>query len=135
MRALSIDLDDFRCFHANATPNKDLMAFKLARKFVDVWGFDEGDSSFVFDMAPDEIARFESGVTPDAPNFDRRTRVSLVLGIHKALSILFIQHVHRVQWIHNPNAAFAGYTPKEIMCSGAQMGLHDIRKYLDAARQ
>lgn len=133
--ALSVNLDRFRHFHTNATPTKDFTAFKIARKLVELWGFDDDDSSTVFDMTADEIERFESAVTPDALNFDRRTRVSLILGIHKALSILFIHHEHKIQWIYNPNAAFSGYSTKAIMCSGAQMGSHDIRKYLDIARR
>ena len=62
-------------------------------------------------------------------------RLSYILGIYKALHILFPDST-TVQWLKNPNSAplFNGQAPLEYMLSGQLVALADVRRYLDAAR-
>lgn len=72
-----------------------------------------------------------------AGNLSRDTldRISYVLGIYKALHILFSERSAR-DWLRNPNLAplFAGKSPLEYLLTGQLVALADVRRYLDWAR-
>ncbi len=63
-------------------------------------------------------------------------RISAVLGIHQALSILFKDEREAVAWLRRPHAAtvFAGSPPINWIVSGLQDGLMTVRRFLDGAR-
>lgn len=65
---------------------------------------------------------------------DTMTRLSLILGIHKALRILYADHAVGDDWINRPNAAFGGATAKDRVCAGEIMDLAYVRDYLDGVR-
>jgi uncharacterized protein (DUF2384 family) len=67
---------------------------------------------------------------------DVLTRISAVLGIHKALQILYLTPQEGVQWLRTPNRAllFDGQRPMDLITSGTQDGLLQVRRYLDAQR-
>ena len=62
-------------------------------------------------------------------------RLSYILGIYKALHILFSERT-ALEWLRNPNAAplFSGRSPMDYMLSGQLVALADVRRYLDLAR-
>ncbi len=66
---------------------------------------------------------------------DTLDRISYLLGIYKALHILFPEHSVQ-EWLRNPNAAplFGGQSPLDYMLGGSLIALADVRRYLDAAR-
>lgn len=66
---------------------------------------------------------------------DTLDRLSYVLGIYKALHILFSDDT-AAQWLRNPNAdpLFNGNAPLQYMLSGQLVALADVRRYLDWAR-
>jgi len=63
-------------------------------------------------------------------------RISYVLGIYKALQILFPDAQHADQWIAKPNSAelFGGGSALERMLGGNVSDLYVVRQYLDAQR-
>jgi Protein of unknown function (DUF2384) len=61
-------------------------------------------------------------------------RVSYVLGIYKALHILFQDSTQADQWIRKPNDAFAGQSALARMLAGNVSDLHQVRSYLDHVR-
>jgi uncharacterized protein (DUF2384 family) len=63
-------------------------------------------------------------------------RISAVLGIHKALGILFESEADAVAWLRGPHQAplFGGRAPIDLVVSGTQDGLLAVRRFLDAAR-
>jgi hypothetical protein len=67
---------------------------------------------------------------------DTLTRISAVLGIHKALRILFATEAEGAAWLRRPNAAlpFGGQPPITLITAGSQDGLMQVRRFLDAAR-
>lgn len=71
-----------------------------------------------------------------ALSFDMLSRISLVLGIYKALHILYPQAELADQWIklRNANPAFAGKPPLDLMIDGGMDGLHQVRRLLDGRR-
>jgi hypothetical protein len=66
---------------------------------------------------------------------DRLTRVSLVVGIFKALGLLYSDALAD-RWIHLPNTnrIFGGTTPLAYMLKGGVPALHTVRRLLDARR-
>jgi|TARA_B100000519_G_C14259916_1_gene447127 hypothetical protein len=67
---------------------------------------------------------------------DTLWRISNVLGIHKALTILFIHDAEAMTWftgVHN-GLPFVGQSPLELMLNGAPDDLSSVRRYLDAWR-
>jgi hypothetical protein len=66
---------------------------------------------------------------------DRLTRVSYLIGIFKALGILYSE-AHADAWIHQPNTnpIFAGQTPLAYMIAGGLPAMQTVRRLLDARR-
>ncbi len=66
---------------------------------------------------------------------DTLDRLSYLLGIYKALHILFSDDA-AAQWLRNPNAdpLFGGLSPLQYLLSGQLVALADVRRYLDWAR-
>jgi hypothetical protein len=67
---------------------------------------------------------------------DTLERISYVLGIFKALAILFPQPDRADAWLRSPNDAptFGGRTALNRMLSGNVADLYVVRQYLDAQR-
>lgn len=66
---------------------------------------------------------------------DRLTRISYLIGIFKALNILYSEALAD-QWIRRPNdnPIFAGRTPLTYMTRGGQPAMQTVRRLLDARR-
>ena len=66
---------------------------------------------------------------------DRLTRVSLVVGIFKALGLLYSDALAD-RWVHLPNTnrLFGGATPLAYMVKGGLPAIHTVRRLLDARR-
>jgi hypothetical protein len=67
---------------------------------------------------------------------DTLERISYLLGIYKALQILFPDPAQADAWLHKPNqsALFGGHSAMERMLSGNVSDLYVVRQYLDAQR-
>lgn len=67
---------------------------------------------------------------------DTLERISYLLGIFKALAILFPQADRADEWLRKPNSApvFGGKSALERMLSGNVADLFTVRQYLDAQR-
>ncbi|MDR3439426.1 antitoxin Xre/MbcA/ParS toxin-binding domain-containing protein [Telmatospirillum sp.] len=67
---------------------------------------------------------------------DTLVRISAVLGIYKALQILFGNEGGDVGWLKGPNngITFGGQSPLALLASGTQDGIMLVRRYLDAWR-
>lgn len=63
-------------------------------------------------------------------------RISYLLGIYKALHILFADDRQADGWVNRPNAAplFGGGTALQRMLGGQVADLYVVRQYLDAQR-
>lgn len=65
---------------------------------------------------------------------DTLERVSYVLGIYKALQILFPHSNQADEWVRKPNDAFGGRSALDRMTAGNISDLHAVRAYLDYVR-
>jgi len=131
--AFTFDLAQFRAAHDQATLEDDKVGFKTAVNILELWKFTDTEKAIVLgDFSGATFRRVKGGNLARKLTIDRRTRVSLILGIHKALRTMFIQEKHRLEWINNKNRTFNDHSPKELMLSGSLVGLHEIRRYLDS---
>ena len=67
---------------------------------------------------------------------DTLLRISAILGIHKDLRILFGDRQRGAQWLRTNNTAplFGGQRPIDLITSGTQMGIFEVRRFLDSWR-
>ena len=67
---------------------------------------------------------------------DQLDRISYLLGIYKALHVLFTRPEQADSWIRRPNDAppFGGKPAAELMFGGRMDGLMRVRRHLDGAR-
>lgn len=73
---------------------------------------------------------------PLALPLDTLLRISAMLGIYKALTILFEDESLALVWLKGPHQGtlFAGASPMTYMLEGGHDGLMSVRRYLDAWR-
>lgn len=69
-------------------------------------------------------------------SFDTLTRLSLVLGIYKALQVLYPEPAFADRWVRMPNShpLFGGRPPIAFMVDGSLDALFHVRRLLDARR-
>jgi uncharacterized protein (DUF2384 family) len=65
---------------------------------------------------------------------DTLERISYVLGIYKALTLLFPNPEQAHAWMRKPNAAFGGRSALDYALGGKVVDLANVRAYLDAVR-
>jgi hypothetical protein len=65
---------------------------------------------------------------------DLVTRISYVLGIFKALEVIYQRPEHADRWVAQPNLAFGGQSALERMMGGQITDLAMVRDYLDSVR-
>ena len=65
---------------------------------------------------------------------DGRARLSNLMGIHKALRIIFSEATRGYAWIRAANDAFGGASALDVMLGGELTDIMRVRRYLDAER-
>jgi len=67
---------------------------------------------------------------------DQLERISLVLGIHKGLKLLFADEASASRWLTSPNRdlPFGGQSPLQRALKGSIDDLYAVRRYIDAWR-
>ena len=79
--------------------------------------------------------KYKSG-EPGVLSFDTLTRISLVLGIYKALQLLYPEPAFADRWVRMPNAnpLFGGHPPVAFIAENGLDGLFQVRRLLDGRR-
>lgn len=69
-------------------------------------------------------------------SYDTLIRISLVVGIYKALHILYPERAFADRWLRLPNshALFGGRSALDLMLEGGIDGLYKVRRLLDGRR-
>ncbi len=113
---------------------------RLARLVValfDRWGLSTADQAALLGLSPGSratLARYRRG-EPLADQADLISRAGHLLGIHKALRILFPHDRDLAyRWVTTPNRRFDHHTPLEIMRRYGYEGILAVRRYLDFER-
>ena len=136
-RSDALDASRFSAANRRRLSGPGLRAFHA---IAELWDLTEEERLLVLGMPSrstyygwTKAAREHGEITLSA---DTLTRVSAVLGIHKALQILFPAERDGLDWLHGPHGAplFGGQPPIALVVGGTQDGLMAVRRFLDAAR-
>jgi uncharacterized protein (DUF2384 family) len=65
---------------------------------------------------------------------DLAARLSNLMGIHKALRLLFSNTQRGYDWIKRPNEVFGDHSALDVMLAGQLTDLMRVRHFLDASR-
>jgi len=129
---------------SDSSPDIDLRARasreRLARMVVallDHWKLAPNDQALLLGLSAQSrssIARYRRG-EPLADSADLLARAGHLLGIHKALRILFPHDRDLAyRWVTTPNRRFADATPLDVMKRHGYEGMLAVRRYLDFER-
>lgn len=115
------------------------MSGPAMRTFLNVaaaWELSNDEQRALLGWPPEStFFKYKSGQVGTLP-FDMLMRISLVLGIFKALRILFPERHLADRWIKLPNSnpLFGGRPAIALMADGGMDGLYHVRRLLDARR-
>ena len=111
-------------------------ARKAFFKIANAWNIrDEEAKQLLGGISNGAFYQLKGGELKTPLDQDRLTRVSLMVGIFKALNTLYSQKLADA-WISLPNSnpMFAGKTPLAYMVKGGQPAMMRVRQLLDARR-
>lgn len=107
--------------------------FRAALTLFRLWGVTDDQAATLLDLPRRTFARWKAE-GPGRMGRDGKARLSNLMGIHKALRIIFREPARGYAWIKAPNAAFGGRSALEVMLGGELTDLMRVRRYLDAER-
>ena len=98
-----------------------------------------------WELRDDEAATLMGGISPRtyqrwrAGGYGRigpdvASRLSNLLGIHKALRLLFKDKTRAYGWVKRPNGHLGGKSAIDVMLGGQLTDLMRVRSYLDSQR-
>jgi len=107
--------------------------FRAAINLFGVWSLTDDQAATLLDLPVRTYRRWKAG---ELGRIDRdgKARLSNLMGIHKALRLIFREPQRGYSWIKAPNAAFAGRSALDVMLAGDLTDLMRVRRYLDAER-
>jgi len=107
--------------------------FRAALNLFGKWGLTDDQAATLLDMPVRSYRRWKAE-GPGRISRDGRARLSNLLGIHKALRIIFSEPQRGYGWVRAANRAFAGASALEVMLGGELTDIMRVRRYLDAER-
>lgn len=118
---------------APITDEEAAAMFRAVLNLFRLWGLSDDQASILLDLPVRTYRRWKAG---EAGRIDRdgKARLSNIMGIHKALRIIFTEPPRGYAWIKAPNAAFANRCALDVMLGGDLTDLMRVRRYLDAER-
>ncbi len=123
-----------RQIEPTADPDRDAVALRAFFRLVELWGVTMEQARVLLGRpSRATLYNWKAGRARSLPH-DTLRRISYLLGIYKALQILYQEPVLADAWISRPNAAFGGQSALERMLAGDVADLAAVRAHLDAAR-
>lgn len=107
--------------------------FRATLNLFRLWGVNDDQAATILDVPRRTFARWKAGEVGRLGR-DGKARLSNLIGIHKALKIVFREASRGYAWIKAPNAAFGERSALDIMLGGELTDLMRVRRYLDAER-
>ena len=107
--------------------------FRAVLNLFRLWGVADEQAAIILDLPRRTFARWKAGEIGRIGR-DGRARLSNLMGIHKALKIIFREPTRGHGWIKAPNDAFGGRSALDVLLGGEITDLMRVRRYLDAER-
>jgi hypothetical protein len=116
------------------TPDKVAAAMRAFFRLGETWELTSEQGRILLGQpARSTYYRWKRGDVRTVPH-DTVQRVSYLLGIYKALQILFKDRGQAAGWVRKPSAALGGQSALDRMLGGDVTDLAAVRRYLDAVR-
>ena len=109
-------------------------ALRTFENIADRWKLSTAERERLLGLA--HATYFRARRDPAKARLDESTleRISHVLGIYKALHVLFPDAERADSWIDRPSRRLGGEPARRRLTSGSFSDLVDLRRYLDAER-
>lgn len=115
------------------TDEEGAAMFRAALDLFRLWGVTDDQAAIILDLNRRTYARWKAGEIGRMGR-DGKARLSNLMGIHKALKIVFHDAARGYAWIKAPNEAFDGRSALDVTLGGELTDLMRVRRYLDAER-
>jgi uncharacterized protein (DUF2384 family) len=116
------------------TDAEGLAMARAAVRLFGLWELTDAEACVLLgELSPRTYARWKAGDVGRISR-DLKARLSNLMGIHKALRIIFTEPARAYGWVKRPNQAFGGRSALEVMLQGDLLDLVRVRRYLDAER-
>ena len=115
------------------TDDEAAAMFRAALNLFRLWGLTDDQAAALLDLPKRTYARWKAGDSGRLGR-DGKARLSNLMGIHKALRIIFTEAERGYAWVKAPNDAFGGRSALDIMLGGEITDIIRVRRYLDAER-
>ena len=123
-----------QAFRADPVTQDEAAAmFRAALSLFGKWELTDEQAATLLDMPVRTFRRWKAEGAGRISR-DGRARLSNLMGIHKALRIIFSEAQRGYAWIKAGNAAFAGASALDVMLGGELTDIMRVRRYLDAER-
>jgi Protein of unknown function (DUF2384) len=111
-------------------------AMRTLLNIADAWSLNNDELRALLGWPPEStFYKYKSGQVGTLA-YDTLMRISLVLGIYKALHILYAEPDLADRWVKLPNSnpLFGGKPALSLMIEGGMDGLFQVRRLLDSRR-
>lgn len=119
------------------TPKAGQVALTFFFGLMDKWGCTTAEQRVLIGSVSTTTYHKYKSLKEVRLSHDLLERISYLMGIHKALRIIFSTNEESAyQWVSKPNSAapFNGQSALQFMLSGRITELSDVRRYLDGVR-
>jgi hypothetical protein len=107
--------------------------FRAVINLFRLWQLSDEQAATLLDLPLTTYRRWKAGSLGRIGR-DGKARLSNLMGIHKALRIIFAEPQRGYDWVRAPNQAFGGRSALQVMLGGELADLMRVRRYLDAER-
>lgn len=107
--------------------------FRAAVNLFRLWRLTDEQAATLLDLPLRSYGRWKSGQIGRISR-DGKARLSNLMGIHKALRIIFREPQRGYDWVQAGNAVFGGRSALQVMLGGDLTDLMRVRRYLDDER-
>lgn len=121
---------------ANKRHDMATAAMRTYPNITRAWGLKENEAATLLGVPNTTYRRWKRCPEKASLDVNHLERMSLILGIYKALHILLPNPQAADSWLKrtNQNPLFAGHAPIERLLNGQVSDLYVVRQHLDAAR-
>ena len=115
------------------TQDEATAMFRASLNLFGKWELTDEQAATLLDMSVRTFRRWKAEGAGRISR-DGCARLSNLMGIHKALRLIFREPERGYDWVKAANDAFSGKSALEVMLGGDLTDIMRIRRYLDAER-
>lgn len=131
LERIEVDAPDFS--PVPITDAEGAAMFRAALNLFRLWQVTDEQAAVLVDMPVRTYRRWKAGEAGRMGR-DLKARLSNLMGIHKALRLVFREPERGYGWVKAPNDAFSGRSALDVMLGGDLTDIMRVRRYLDAER-